>query len=85
MKCIFNDTEGTTKMHIREALFAMAEHGLAEAWKRVLTKQADEEFAKQKDKGKGKSPTCRGIQDYLYNMHLIKIALYEVGQVHEDL
>ena len=87
MKCIFNDTEGTVKMLIREDLFAMTERGLADAWRKVTTRQADEEFVNQKGKGKGKgkTPTSRGIQDYLYNVHLIKVAPNEVGQEDEAL
>lgn len=72
-------------MLIREAFLAMAEHGLAEAWRKVSTKQEDKEFANQKNKGEGKLPLSRGIQDYLYNMRLIKIALYEVGQDKKEL
>lgn len=87
MKCIFNDTEGTVKMLIREDLFAMTERGLADAWRKVTTRQADEEFGNQKGKGKGKGkkPTSRGIQDYLYNVHLIKVAPNEDGQEDEEL
>jgi len=47
--------------------------------------QIGKEFANQKNKGEGKLPLSRGIQDYLYNMRLIKIALYEVGQDKKEL
>ena len=87
MKSIFNDAEGTVKMLIRDDLFAMVEKDLAQAWKKVTTKNADEEFSnmKGKGKGKGKGPTSRGIQDYLYNVHLVKVSPNETDFDEEDL
>ena len=87
MKCIFNDAEGTVKMLIRDDLFAMVEKDSAQAWKKVTTKNADEEFSnmKGKGKGKGKGPTSRGIQDYLYNVHLVKVSPNETDFDEEDL
>ena len=89
MKCIFNDAEGTVKMLIRDDLFAMVEKDLAQAWKKVTTKNADEEFSNMKGKGrgKGKGPTTgssRGIQDYLYNVHLVKVSPNEADYDEED-
>ena len=89
MKCIFNDAEGTVKMLIRDDLFAMVEKDLAQAWKKVTTKNADEEFSNMKGKGrgKGKGPTTgssRGIQDYLYNVHLVKVSSNEADYDEED-
>lgn len=77
LKCVFNDSEGTVKLLIREDLFRMAENGLADAWKKVASRKSDEDFTAQKGKGKGKksnsSNTTRGIQDFLYAVHLVKI------------
>lgn len=82
LKCIFNDADGTVKMLIREDLFNMVEDGIAAAWKKVVAKPSDEEFASKKGKGKGgnmgassssASAPQRGIQDYLYNVHLVRV------------
>jgi hypothetical protein len=77
LKCVFNDTEGTLKMLIREDLFNMVEDGIEAAWKKVMNRPSDEEFANRKGKGGGKgksTPTRqeRGIQDYLYKVYLVK-------------
>ena len=81
LKCVFNDAEGTVKLLIREDLFRMVEDGLASAWKKVTTRNADEQFATQKGKGKGKhkalTNTSRGIQDYLYDVHIVKVRPHE--------
>ena len=77
LKCVFNDADGTVKLLIREDLFPMAEEGLATAWKKVTTRHSDEDFTTQKGKGKGKakssSSTARGVQDYLYKVHLVRV------------
>ena len=63
-------------MLIREDLFTMAENGIEAAWKQVMNRPSDEEFANRKGGGgKGKSATTRavrGIQDYLHNPHMKK-------------
>ena len=77
LKCVFNDADGTVKLLIREDLFPMAEEGLATAWKKVATRHSDEDFTTQEGKGKGKakssSSTARGVQDYLYKVHLVRV------------
>ena len=55
-----------SRCSFRDDLFAMVEKDLAQAWKKVTTKNADEEFSNMKGKGrgKGKGPTTgssRGI------------------------
>ena len=74
--CVFDESEGTVKMLIREDLFTMAENGIEAAWKQVMNRPSDEEFANRKGGGgKGKSATTRavrGIQDYLYKVYLVK-------------
>ena len=81
LKCVFNDADGTVKLLIREDLFPMAEEGLATAWKKVTTRHSDEDFTTQKGKGKGKakssSSTARGVQDYLYKVHLVRVCPLE--------
>ena len=69
------------KLLIREDLFRMVEDGLASAWKKMTTRNADEQFAIQKGKGKGKhkalTNTPREIQDYLYDVHIVKVRPHE--------
>ena len=48
--CVFDDAEGTAKMLIREDIFTMAENGIEAAWKQVMTRPSDEEFANRKGK-----------------------------------
>ena len=58
LKCVFNDTEGTLKMLIREDLFRMVEDGIEAAWKKVMNRPSDEEFANRKGKGGGKGKSA---------------------------
>jgi hypothetical protein len=54
----------------------MAEEKLTIAWKTV-TRHSDEDFATQKGKGKGEakssSSTARGVQNYPYKVHLVRV------------
>ena len=69
--------EASMEMLIHEDLFNMVEDGIEAAWKKVMNRPSDEEFANRKGKGGGKgksTPTRqeRGIQDYLYKVYLVK-------------
>ena len=82
LKCLFNDADGTVKMLIREDLFNMVENSIAASWKTVVARPSDDDLANRKGKGKaGKggpassttSHSVKGTQDYLYNVHLVKV------------
>ena len=61
----------------------MAEEKLTIAWKTV-TRHSDEDFATQKGKGKGEakssSSTARGVQNYPYKVHLVRVRPLELDE-----
>lgn len=69
---IFNDTEGITKN-----AYSGSPLRDGKIWV--------EAFANQEEKGKERLPTSKKIQDYLYNMYLIKISLHEIEQDNKEL
>ena len=78
LKCIFYDAEGTVKIFIRENFFSMVEDGISTAWRKIVSRPADEEFQNHKGKGgkKGSASSSRpdkGIDDYLYTVYLVKV------------